>query len=89
MSKHIVMSVHGSRTDRQWQERLGHLLHDAEDGWSIRDVEQYGDERFLEALGAVLRAGAYRATVIRRRYIPKADGRPRPLGMPTVRDRCC
>jgi group II intron reverse transcriptase/maturase len=57
------------------------------DGQSIRDVEQYGVERFLEELGAVLRAGEYRATVVRRQYIPKADGGQRPLGIPTVRDR--
>ncbi len=57
------------------------------DGQSIRDVEQYGVERFLEELGTKLRAGTYRPQVVRRRYIPKADGRKRPLGIPTVRDR--
>jgi group II intron reverse transcriptase/maturase len=57
------------------------------DGQSIRDVEQYGVERFLEELGSELRAGKYRPEVVRRRYIPKADGRKRPLGIPTVRDR--
>jgi RNA-directed DNA polymerase len=57
------------------------------DGQSIRDVEQYGVEPFLEELGAELRAGKYRPQVVRRRYIPKADGRKRPLGIPTVRDR--
>jgi group II intron reverse transcriptase/maturase len=57
------------------------------DGQSIRDVEQYGVERFLEELGAALRAGTYRPSVVRRRYIPKADGKKRPLGIPTVRDR--
>lgn len=57
------------------------------DGQSIRDVEQYGIERFLQELGAVLRAGEYRPSVVRRRYIPKADGKKRPLGIPTVRDR--
>jgi group II intron reverse transcriptase/maturase len=57
------------------------------DGQSIRDVEQYGVERFLEELGTALREGTYRATMVRRRYIPKADGRKRPLGIPTVRDR--
>jgi group II intron reverse transcriptase/maturase len=57
------------------------------DGQSIRDVEQDGAERFLEELGAELRAGTYRPEVVRRRYIPKADGKKRPLGIPTVRDR--
>ncbi len=57
------------------------------DGQSIRDVEQQGVERFLEALGQELRAGTYRPRVVRRRYIPKADGKKRPLGIPTVRDR--
>ncbi len=57
------------------------------DGQSIRDVEQYGVERFLEEIGARLRAGEYRAQVVRRRYIEKADGKKRPLGIPTVRDR--
>jgi hypothetical protein len=57
------------------------------DSQSLSSVEQYGVERFLEGLGSVLRAGEYRAQVVRRRYIPKADGRQRPLGIPTVRDR--
>jgi group II intron reverse transcriptase/maturase len=57
------------------------------DGQSIRDVERHGVERFLEELGAELRAGEYRPQVVKRRYIPKADGRKRPLGIPTVRDR--
>jgi RNA-directed DNA polymerase len=57
------------------------------DGQSIRDVEQSGVESFLEALGHELRTGEYRPSLVRRRYIPKADGRQRPLGIPTVRDR--
>ena len=57
------------------------------DGQSIRDVEQVGVESFLEGLGSELREGEYRPRLVRRRYIPKADGRKRPLGIPAVRDR--
>jgi group II intron reverse transcriptase/maturase len=57
------------------------------DGQSIAAIEQYGVEQFLQELGEVLREGEYRPSAVRRRYIPKADGRKRPLGIPTLRDR--
>lgn len=57
------------------------------DAMTLAAVEQMGVEGFLADLGAQLRAGTYRPSAVRRRYIPKADGRQRPLGIPTVRDR--
>ena len=54
---------------------------------TLADIEQYGVERFLEELGSMLRAKRYRPQVVQRRCIPKGDGRKRPLGIPTVRDR--
>lgn len=57
------------------------------DAMTLAAVEQYGVERLLDELGAQLRAGTYRRQPVLRRYIPKADGRQRPLGIPTVRDR--
>lgn len=57
------------------------------DWQTLAEIEQHGVERFLQELGEVLRAGEYRPAAVLRRYIPKADGRKRPLGIPTVRDR--
>jgi len=58
------------------------------DAQTLEEIERSGVERFLESLGADLRAGTYRPRAVLRRYIPKADGKKqRPLGIPTVRDR--
>jgi group II intron reverse transcriptase/maturase len=57
------------------------------DRQTIVEVEQVGVAEFLTKLGDDLRAGKYRPRAVLRRYIPKADGRRRPLGIPTVRDR--
>jgi RNA-directed DNA polymerase len=57
------------------------------DAMTLVAVEQYGVERLLAELGAALRAGTYRPQPVLRRYIPKADGRQRLLGIPTIRDR--
>jgi len=57
------------------------------DSQTIAEVEQLGVERFLVEIGDELRGGEYRPSATLRRYIPKADGKQRPLGIPTVRDR--
>jgi group II intron reverse transcriptase/maturase len=57
------------------------------DAQTLAEVESYGVDRFVEEIGAELRAGRYRPRAVLRRYIPKADGKKRPLGIPTVRDR--
>jgi RNA-directed DNA polymerase len=54
---------------------------------TLAGVEAYGVERMLEEMQEALREGRYRAPAVLRRYIPKADGKKRPLGIPTVRDR--
>ncbi len=54
---------------------------------SIRDIEERGAGEYLKEIQDALKAGRYRPRPVRRRYIPKGDGRQRPLGIPTVRDR--
>jgi len=54
---------------------------------TLEAVEVYGVARMLEELAADLRAGVYRPAPVRRVEILKPDGRMRPLGIPTVRDR--
>src|SRR5262249_42216416 len=57
------------------------------DAQTIAAVEQDGVKRFLEELGSKRHAGTDRPTAVLRANIPKADGKKRPLGIPTVRDR--
>jgi group II intron reverse transcriptase/maturase len=57
------------------------------DGETLAMIEQQGVEQFLAELQGILQSGKYRPSPVRRRYIAKADGRQRPLGIPTVRDR--
>ncbi len=59
------------------------------DRLTLEAVEDYGVGRMLDELARDLRAGNYRPSPVRRVEIPKPDGRMRPLGIPTVRDRVC
>ncbi len=59
------------------------------DGQEFADVKAYGVERWLAELAQALRQESYRPDPIRRVFIPKPNGKLRPLGISTLKDRTC
>src|ERR1700687_723190 len=57
------------------------------DGQGFEDIEAYGARRWLDELTQELKSRTYQPQPVRRVYIPKPDGKQRPLGIPTIRDR--
>jgi RNA-directed DNA polymerase len=57
------------------------------DGQKFEDIEEYGLERWLGELQRELKDKSYRPSAVRRVWIPKPDGKQRPLGIPTIKDR--
>jgi RNA-directed DNA polymerase len=59
------------------------------DGLSIEQVRksEHGEAGFLGELQETLKSRTYQPQAVKRVYIPKANGKLRPLGIPTVRDR--
>jgi RNA-directed DNA polymerase len=72
---------------RAWEEVRRNGGSAGIDGVTIEDVEREGVEQFLGKIEQDLKAMRYHPQAVLRVYIPKPDGRQRPLGIPVVRDR--
>src|ERR1700737_1620105 len=57
------------------------------DNQTFENIEAYGVERWLDELAQELKSRTYQPLPVRRGYIPKPDGKQRPLGVPAIRDR--
>jgi group II intron reverse transcriptase/maturase len=57
------------------------------DRQTFEEIEAYGAERWLDEVAEELKKRTYCPQPVRRVYIPKPDGKQRPLGIPTIKDR--
>ena len=72
---------------RAWKEVRENMGSAGIDNITFEMVEEYGVEEYLLDIQEDLQNKKYRPKPVKRVYIPKPDGKQRPLGIPTIRDR--
>lgn len=72
---------------RAWKEVRENKGSAGIDGVTFEMIEEYGVEEYLLDIQEDLQNKKYRPKPAKRVYIPKPDGKQRPLGIPTIRDR--
>ncbi len=72
---------------RAWKEVRANKGSAGMDGITFEMIEEYGVEEYLLDIQEDLQNKQYRPKSVKRVYIPKPDGKQRPLGIPTIRDR--
>jgi RNA-directed DNA polymerase len=82
----IDKAIRPSTLDAAWQRVARNKGAAGVDGQSVERFSAHA-ERYLRELQADLADGSYRPSPVKRVEIPKADGKTRPLGIPTVKDR--
>jgi len=73
--------------DRAWSQVKANGGAAGVDNENIQDIREKDEEQIITEIQQILGEGRYRPRKVKRVYIPKPDGRERPLGIPTVRDR--
>lgn len=72
---------------RAWKEVKANKGSAGIDGITFGMIEEYGVESYLLDIQEALSRGVYRPLPVKRVYIPKPDGKQRPLGIPVIKDR--
>jgi group II intron reverse transcriptase/maturase len=73
--------------DESWKRVRANKGGAGIDGKTIEDIEKEGVGQLLSEIGKELKEQTYRPRSLKRVLIPKADGKKRPLSIPTVKDR--
>lgn len=72
---------------RAWKEVKANKGSAGIDGITFEMIKEYGVESYLLDIQEDLAQGVYRPLPVKRVYIPKPDGKQRPLGIPVIKDR--